>query len=431
MTGVDASVTLDDWLTRLERLHPQEIDLGLERVGEVATALGVRTPAARVITVAGTNGKGSVCQFLASALEATGRHVGLYTSPHLARFNERVRIDGVEAEDAALCAAFERVERARGDVSLTFFEFTTLAALDLFAAAGVDVIVLEVGLGGRLDATNVVDADVSVVTTVALDHAEWLGTDRDAIAREKAGVARAGRPLIIGETEPPAGLLAAAAEIGADCRRAGGDFLHHRTANGWTWGRGSMAPLELALPTLGNGYQLDNAATALAALDALDIDITDPAVARGIQQASIAGRFERHELPAADGMIELILDVAHNPAAAAGLSASLSGLPATRTLAVVGLYADKDIEGVIAALVPAIHAWFPATVPDPRGADGERVVTAIRSSGGVRVAMPETDPAAAFAAARATACAGDRIVVFGSFATVAPVRAMLLDKVED
>lgn len=428
MTGVNATATLDDWLTRLERLHPQEIDLGLERVGEVATALGVRTPAARVVTVAGTNGKGSVCQFLASALEATGRHVGLYTSPHLARFNERVRIDGVEADDAALCAAFERVERARGEVSLTFFEFTTLAALDLFAAANVDVIVLEVGLGGRLDATNVVDADAAVVTTVALDHAEWLGSDREAIAHEKAGVARAGRPLIIGETEPPAGLLAAAAEIGADCRRAGIDFHHHRVAHGWAWGRAGMVPVELALPALGSGYQLDNAAAALAALDALGVDVADRAIAQGLQQARIAGRFERRQLAATDGTIEVILDVAHNPAAAASLARSLEALPAGRTLAVAGLYADKDIEGVIAALAPVIDAWFPAAVPDPRGADGERVATAIRSAGGVQIAAPAANPVAAFAAARAAAAADERIVVLGSFATVGPVRAVLLDQ---
>lgn len=422
-----ANAILDDWLTWLERLHPQEIDLGLERVGEVATALGVRAPAARVITVAGTNGKGSVCQFVASSLEAAGHHVGLYTSPHLARFNERIRIDGIEANDASLLAAFERVERARADVSLTFFEFTTLAALDLFAAGGVDVIVLEVGLGGRLDATNVVDADVSVVTSVALDHAEWLGSDVDMIAREKAGIARAGRPLIIGEAEPPAGLLTAARESGADCRRAGIDFDQRRLADGWQWRTGAMAPLDLALPAMGDGYQLDNAATALAALDALGIDVTAPAVAEGLCQARIAGRFECHSLTTAHGSLEVILDVAHNPAAAASMARSISSLPRARTLAVVGLYADKDIQGVVAALAPVVDAWFPASVPEPRGTEGERVAAAIRGMTGTQVATAATDPVAAFVAARGAARAGERIVVLGSFATVGPVRAFLLD----
>jgi dihydrofolate synthase/folylpolyglutamate synthase len=423
----DANATLDEWLTRLERLHPQEIDLGLERVGEVAAALDVCTPDARVITVAGTNGKGSVCQFLASILEAAGHRVGLYTSPHLDRFNERIRIDGVEADDASLLAAFARVEHARGDVSLTFFEFTTLAALDLFAAAGVDFIVLEVGLGGRLDATNVIDADVAVVTSVALDHAEWLGSDVDAIAREKAGVARPGRPLIIGETQPTAGLLATAGEIGADCRRAGVDFEQRQYGDGWQWRRGAMAPVDLPLPALGGGYQLDNAATALAALDVLGIDVAAGVVAEGLSRTRIAGRFERHALTTGDSSLEVILDVAHNPAAAASLAQSIGSLNDARTLAVIGLYADKDIDGVVAALADVVDGWFPASLPEPRGALGERVAAAIRQVTRMPIETAAADPVAAFEAARATAGPGERIVVLGSFATVAPVRALLLE----
>ncbi|MEX1082488.1 MAG: bifunctional tetrahydrofolate synthase/dihydrofolate synthase [Halofilum sp. (in: g-proteobacteria)] len=416
---------LADWLEWLEGLHPQEIDLGLERVGHVAAALGVATPAARVVTVAGTNGKGSVCQLVAAMLGAAGHRVGLYTSPHLSRFNERIRVDGRDADDATLLAAFRRVEHARGATSLTFFEFTTLAALDVFAHARVDVIVLEVGLGGRLDATNVVDSDVAVVTSIGIDHAEWLGTDRAAIAREKAGIARADRPLIVGEAPPAPGLLEAADEVGARVRRVGHDFAYAADGEGWHWWQDAHAPVALPLPGAGGGYQLANAATAVAAVAALGLDPAAPGIAAGLREARVPGRFEILRSEAPGGTVEMVLDVAHNPAAASMLAQQLARPTGGRTLAVLGMYADKDIEAVVAELAPVVDAWFVASLPSPRGAAHERLSQAIGAIGGV-IEASGADPATAFLSARAAVRPGDRIVVAGSFATVGPVRALLL-----
>ncbi len=425
MNRIASSDRLEHWLDWLEGLHPQEIDLGLERVGRVAAALGVAAPAARVVTVAGTNGKGSVCHLVAAMLEAAGYRVGLYTSPHLARFNERVRVDGREVDDATLLNAFERVEQARGTISLTFFEFTTLAALTAFARAGVEIIEREVGLGGRLDATNVVDPDVAVVTSIALDHAEWLGTDRAAIAREKAGIARRDRPLIVGEAPPAPGLLEAAAEAGARVQRVGLEFDYADDDPGWRWWRSSHAPVALPRPGTGGGYQLTNAATALAAAAALDIDPASPAVAAGLSAARVPGRFEVLALEDPTQSVEVVLDVAHNPAAAAALASRLGRRRRGRTLAVVAMYADKDIDAVVAELAPVVDVWFPASLPVARGARGERL-TAAAEAVGAAIEPVTADPVAAFEAARAVATPGDRIVVAGSFATVGPVRAHLI-----
>lgn len=410
---------LAGWLARLERLHPSAVDLGLERVGRVAGAMGLERPAPRVVTVAGTNGKGSACAFLEAILAAHGLRAGVYTSPHLVDFRERIRIAGREADAGDIVAALERVEAARGETSLTYFEFTTLAALDLFRRAALDVAVLEVGLGGRLDATNVVDADVAVVTSVGLDHAEWLGHDRDSVAREKAGIARRGRPLVVGEAEPTAGLLAAAGEIGARALRAGTDFGWQPDSKGWSAWTGAWRGRALPPPALAGGYQRANAATALAAIDALGLALDTGAVERGLRAARIPGRFEVRP-----GTVEIVLDVAHNPDAAATLVRALAERPPPgRTHAVVAMYRDKDVAGVLAALRPAVDAWFLADLPAPRGATAAALATALGAA--TPAPVQAADPAAAFAAARAAARPGDRIVVAGSFGTVAAVAARL------
>lgn len=408
---------LADWLEWLERLHPRAIDLGLERVGRVARALGVDRPRVPVLTVAGTNGKGSVCAMLEAILAAEGVRVGVYTSPHLRRFNERVRIAGEHATDGALCEAFARVERARAETSLTAFEFATLAALDLFARAGVDCLVLEVGLGGRLDATNIVDPDVAIVTSVGLDHAEWLGSDLDAIAREKAGIARAGRPLVCGEAAPPAGLLEAAAALGARVVRPGAGFGFARAADGtWRWRSADAAWEALPPPALEGGYQVGNAATALAALVAAGYRPARDALAAGLRGARVPGRFEVRA-----GAVETVLDVAHNPAAAAMLGATLAARPCRgRTLAVLAMYADKDAAGVVATLSAVIDAWLVAGLPGPRGRPAGELERTV-SAAGATVVHAAAEPLAAYHRARALARPGDRIVVAGSFAAVAAI----------
>lgn len=408
---------LADWLRWLERLHPRAVDLGLERVATVARALGVDTPDVPVVTVGGTNGKGSVCAMLEAIMAADGARVGVYTSPHLFRFNERVRIAGEYASDGALCEAFERVERVRADISLTYFEFATLAALDLFARAGVQYLVLEVGLGGRLDATNIVDADVAIVTSIGLDHAEWLGSDIDTVAREKAGIARPGRPLVCGEAAPPRGLLEAAAAIDARVLRPGAGFDYARAQDGtWSWQGPDAAWRALPAPALEGGYQVANAATALAGLVAVGYRPSRDALEAGLRAARVPGRFEIRA-----GVVETVLDVAHNPAAAAALAATLAARPCRgRTLAVLAMYADKDAAGVVAALAPAVDAWLVAGLPGPRGrqaVDLERIVTAA----GATVAHSAPEPLSAYRRARALARPGDRIVVAGSFATVAAI----------
>lgn len=408
---------LADWLRWLERLHPRAVDLGLERVGTVARALGVDSPDVPVLTVAGTNGKGSVCAMLEAILAADGARVGVYTSPHLFRFNERVRIAGEHVTDDALCEAFARVDRARADTSLTYFEFTTLAALDLFARAGVDRLVLEVGLGGRLDATNIVDPDVAIVTSIGLDHAEWLGSDVDAIAREKAGIARPGRPLVCGEAPPPHGLLEAAAAIGARLLYPGNGFdFAPADGGGWSWQGPDAAWQGLPAPALEGGYQVGNAATAVAALVAAGYSPARGTLEAGLRAARVPGRFEIRP-----GAVETVLDVAHNPAAAAVLAATLAARPCGgRTLAVLAMYVDKDAAGVVAALAAAVDAWVVAGLPGPRGRQAgelERIVDAA----GATVAQRAPDPLAAYRRAQALARPGDRILVAGSFAAVAAI----------
>ena len=415
---VDSGLSLADWLARLEQLHPSTIELGLDRVRRVKEALGL-APAFPLIVVGGTNGKGSTCAFLEAILGAAGYKTGLYTSPHLLRYNERVRIAGAEASDAELVAAFEKIDAARGDTSLTYFEFGTLGAMLQFIDAGVDVAILEVGLGGRLDAVNVFDADAAIVTSVDLDHMDYLGDTRELIGFEKACIYRAGRPAVCADPAPPASLLAHARHIGADLRCVGQDFSAQRQKDHWIFrGRETRWPA-LPLPAMAGAYQLRNAAGALAALEAVRdrLPVGEAAIRQGLVAARVPGRFQR--IASAP---DVILDVAHNPEAARALAATLHEQPAAgRTLAVVGMLADKDAAGVFAALSGEIDAWWACTPESPRAQDATALAAILRRQVKGDTVSVQPDVNTALTEARGAAREGDRILVFGSFYTVAAV----------
>lgn len=415
---------LAEWLAYQERVNVHSIELGLDRVREVWQRMGAPVPAHRVITVGGTNGKGSTVALLEAMLTAAGLRVGAFTSPHLLDYNERVRIDGADAEDAALIASFERIEAARGAardgaIPLTYFEFGTLAALDLFARAGLDVAVLEVGLGGRLDAVNIIDADVAIITTVDLDHMDWLGPDRDSIGREKAGIARAGRPVIVGELEPPAGLLDALSAAGARVERAGLDFHAERHADGWRWQHRDGTAMELPDPVLAAPVQFANAAAAIAALHALWAD--DVTFARKDVFAAVSAGLHEVRVPARlqslGGDPVLIVDVGHNPQAARALAEWLDEQPPGRVHAVYGALADKDVAGVIGALGTRIDHWHLAGLDhaSPRGLAVDALAGILRQVLPQAAFDAHADVAAALAAAHAAAQPGERILAFGSF----------------
>jgi dihydrofolate synthase/folylpolyglutamate synthase len=412
--------TLEGWLGYIETLHATPVALGLERVGEVARRMSIDI-ACPVVTVAGTNGKGSTCAMLESMLRHAGYRTALYTSPHLTRFNERIRIGGTEADDDALVAAFDAVERARTSgavIALTYFEFSTLAALHLFASAPLDALVLEVGLGGRLDAVNVVDADVAIVTTIGIDHVDYLGTTRESIGREKAGIFRAGRQAICGDPDPPSTLVEHAAAIGAPLWRLGRDYTFAASGVQWRYHGPRGVRHALPLPALRGAHQLGNAATALAALDALrdSLPVSANAIRAGLVGVELAGRFQ--VLP---GRPAVVLDVAHNPHAARVLADTLGAMSYhPTTFGVFGMLADKDIDGVVAALRPRIDQWYIAPLPGPRGAAAARIAAALRNAGVDASAIHEFDDVEhAFAAARDAASETDRIAAFGSFLTVA------------
>lgn len=420
-----ASPSLAQWLARIEGLHPRTIDLGLVRVREVAQRLSLSLPCT-VITVGGTNGKGSTCAMLEAILLASGYRVGLYTSPHLVRFNERVRLDGLPVEDAALVEQFEAVEAARAGVSLTYFEFTTLAALRLFQQRAPDVVVLEVGLGGRLDAVNLVDADCAIVTSIDLDHAEYLGDTREQVGWEKAHIFRPGRPAICSDPMPPDSLVQYAESIGADLWLHGRDFNHSGDRQQWGYGGRRQRRSGMAYPALRGANQLQNAAGALAALEALRerLPVTQQAVREGLATVELPGRFQ--VLP---GVPVVILDVAHNPHAAAHLAVNLDAMGAFRaTFGVFGVMRDKDVDGIIAAIRHRIDHWLPVDLPGPRAAGAAWIAERLAAAGVAREGAKSSiechaSPAAALAAARSRAGGNDRIVVFGSFLTVADILA--------
>ena len=417
--------TLAGWLAYLETLHPKSIAMGLERVADVAARMSIRV-ASPVVTVAGTNGKGSTCALLESIYRQAGYRTGLYTSPHLTRFNERVRIGGVEMDDAALVSAFDAVEIVRRAPStptpLTYFEFTTLAALHLFTSERLDVLILEVGLGGRLDAVNLIDADVAVVTAIDVDHVDYLGPTREHIGAEKAGIFRSGRQAICGDFDPPHTLVAHAQAVGAPLWRIGLDFVYAEQGTQWRYEGPGGNRYGLPYPALRGRYQLGNAATALAATDALrePLPVAASAIRDGLVRVDLAGRFQ--VLP---GRPTIVLDVAHNPHAARALAETLSTMGYhPRTFAVFGMLADKDIEAVARALAPRVDAWYIAPLPGPRGASVARVEAALRAAGVTQQAIRGFDDVAhAFDAARADANDADRIAAFGSFLTVAAALA--------
>jgi dihydrofolate synthase / folylpolyglutamate synthase len=414
--------TLQEWLERLEALHPRLIDLGLDRVEAVRAALQLELEMPLII-VGGTNGKGSVCGLIEAVLRAAGYRTGLYTSPHLLRYNERVRIDGTEAADAALVAAFERIDRARGDISLTYFEFGTLAAALLFAEAGLDAAVLEVGLGGRLDAVNVFDADCAVLTSVDLDHMQYLGTTREAIGFEKAGIFRAGRAAVCAEPNPPASVLAQARDRNTVLLRIGMDFGYAEAHLQWRyWGpRGNRSGLPY--PALRGAHQLANAAAAICALEQLHdrLPIDMQALRTGLVSVTVPGRFQ--VLP---GRPAVVLDVAHNPHAARALARTLRAhAPHARTAAVFAMLADKDIGAVIDAVKEEVDAWYVASLGGSRGTQAEMLAALIAAHDPGKAVEPFESAREAYRAAAATATEDDRIVVFGSFLTVSDVLGML------
>ena len=409
---------LAEWLDYIERIHPKSIQLGLERVAKVRDVLG-RSSSAVFFTVAGTNGKGSTCAMLEAILLAAGYRVGLYTSPHLLRYNERVRLDGVPLSDARLCAAFETVERARGEITLTYFEFGTLAAWEIFAAQALDAVILEVGLGGRLDAVNTFDADCALLTSVDLDHTDYLGDTRERIGYEKAGIFRRNRPAIVSDPDPPRSVLDHAGAVGVDLWLIGRDFGYRKQGQQWMfWGRGVRRG-GLAPPALRGERQLANASAVLAALDALRarLPVGMQDIRNGFAHVELPARFQ--VLP---GRPTVVLDVAHNPQAAGVLAENLGGMGFyPETYAVFGMLRDKDIDGVCRALKDKISAWFVADLSLPRGAGARLLADALARAGAAGDVLCFRNPLEAYAAARKRANENDRIVVFGSFHTVADV----------
>ena len=416
------SRTFTDWLAYIENLHPQNIDMGLARVAQVQARMSSQLVCA-IITVGGTNGKGSTCTMLEAMLMAAGYRVGLYTSPHILVFNERARIDGAQASDDDLVRAFEAVEAARGGIQLTYFEFTTLALLHLFAQAQLDVVILEVGLGGRLDAVNILDADVAIVTNVGIDHVDYLGDTRELIGFEKAGIFRKGRAAVCGDVNPPQSLLQHAQDIGADLRLIGRDFRSEEQGGSWHWSGRTQERAALDYPTLRGANQIANASVALAALEVLHLrlPVGDEAVRTGLARATMPGRFQ--VLP---GKPVVILDVAHNPHAAEVLAANLACMAKdvnadAKTYAVFGAMRDKDIDGVIGCMKRHIDFWCVTDLPLPRAASAAEIAKKLAAAGSDLDISVKTFPTPAEALAGAFCLAGenDRIAVFGSFWTVA------------
>jgi dihydrofolate synthase/folylpolyglutamate synthase len=415
-TSSRSDFTLDRWLAWFETLHPKQIDFGLERLTTMLDRLGLRTPRAKVITVAGTNGKGSCVAMLESIYWHAGYRVGAFTSPHLWRFNERVRVDGADAADEELVEAFRSLDAALGDVTLSYFEASFVAALWLFARRDVDVMVLEVGMGGRLDATNTVDADCALIVSIDLDHREFLGDSREEIGREKAGIVRRGKPVIVADRAVPASVLTHAAAVGATAAVLGRDFDFRRDGRRWRRHDDPGTAPPLPLPAFGGDEQFANAAACAAVVRSLCADrpVTDEALARGLERAYLRGRFERHDV----GGVEWVFDVGHNPAAAAGLAAAVARLPApARTWVLFAAMRDKDLAGVVQPFVASATGWVVARASADRGATGAEL-EALLASLGAAAAVVAPSIAAACERLRALTAPGDRVIVYGSFHTV-------------
>lgn len=421
--SVEAPSNLAQWLEKIESSHPDEIDLGLARIAQVSRQMGLSDIADKVLTVAGTNGKGSTVCMASTILTAAGYRVGTYTSPHLVHYNERVRINGEPVSDEALCESFARVEQGRADVPLTYFEFGALCAFDLFSRSNLDVAVLEVGLGGRLDAVNLIDPDVAVLTTIALDHTDWLGETREEIGVEKAGIFRAGAPAVCGETDLPLTVINHAQALSADLMRRGEvyDFEKHADAQiegvqVWDW-HGTRAGKSVSLQNLPvPSLPLVNAATTLQALYQLGIDVSEQAIRDGLTKATLPGRYQRLSEP-----VSMLLDVAHNPEAAAYLADRLREERQTgRVFALLGMLSDKDSDEVLALMTPVIDEWAVCNLDTPRGIPAE-VLEAKLKGFGVTSSNAYNSAAEAMQALLNQVGSDDLLVVFGSFFTVGAV----------
>ncbi len=413
-------MNLENWLSHCENLHPQSIDLGLERVAQVADTMGLRFDCP-VITVAGTNGKGSTCAMLEAVYRQSGYKTGMYTSPHLVYFQERCRLQGQAVAAEELIKHFEKVEAARDDITLSYFEFTSLALFSCMAAASLDVVILEVGLGGRLDAVNVIDTDCAVITSIDLDHMELLGKDRESIGFEKAGIMRPHKPVVISDPSPPESVLSHASRLNADVWQVTKDVQFTGDTQQWTWRSRGRTYSGLAYPALRGANQMLNAAGVLAVMEALrqQLPVTAQAIRAGLSTVQWPGRFQI--LP---GQPAIVLDVAHNPHAASALAHNLDAMGFyPRTHAVIGAMADKDIAGLLKRLIPLVECWYFCDLPTPRAATAVQLHTAWQS-----LSPPSTSKASQFVGpqqalsqAMEAADPADRILVFGSFFTVGGV----------
>lgn len=422
MAASRKAFALDDWLAWFETLHPKKIDLTLDRVTAVLERLELKPPPYKVVTVAGTNGKGSCVAMLESIYWHAGYDVGSFTSPHLWRFNERIRVNGEDSPDDELVELFRVIDETLGSVTLSYFESSTVAALLQFARRKIDVAVLEVGMGGRLDSSNAVDADAALIVSIDLDHKEWLGEDREAIGREKAGIMRAERPAVVADRAVPRSVLEHAAAVGAQVRVAGRDYDFVRSGRSWRRASDGDGGPWFPIPEFGGDEQFGNAAACAAVVESLrnELPISDAALAAGIEHAYLRGRFERHDIAG----VEWVFDVAHNPAAAEILRASLARLPPRRTFVVFAAMRDKDLGGVLSLFAGFAEGWFVTQASPDRGATGDELREQLARVGGRNVTAC-VNVEAACAAASAAAQDGDRVVVFGSFHTVGAATAAL------
>jgi len=413
--------TLDDWLAWQTTLHAREIELGLDRISEVATRLNLLNCPFPVITVAGTNGKGSTVAMLSTILHHAGYKVGTYTSPHIIHYNERIRIGLRCVVDEQLCTSFEKINQARGDISLSFFEFATLTALDVFHNNKVDVAVLEVGLGGRLDATNIIDCDLAFVTSIGLDHTEWLGDNRESIGREKAGIFRADTPAISGDADPPASIKASADNVGAQLFQLDQDFRYQVAKTSWSFFTENYELHGLPLPNLSGAVQIQNAASVIMGLHCIrqQLPIHIDAVETGLREVTLEGRFQRIVKDC-----EIILDVAHNYDSAKILSENLMALPKPqKTIAVFAVLNDKDVDGIVSLVHEYIDDWYISQVNSPRRMELDQVEQSLMKQSSKPRVVRFDSVESAYAQAQLDAHEGDRIIVFGSIFTVSEVLA--------
>jgi len=406
---------LEGWLRWQETLHPTTIDLGLERVTEVYNALNPGAAKPLTITVAGTNGKGSCVAYLDSIYRAQGYRVGAYTSPHILKYNERIKIDGQPVSDDIICKAFERIESVRQNISLSYFEFGTLAALDIFWRSHLDIQLLEVGLGGRLDAVNIIDPDTALISSIGIDHVQWLGPDRESIGREKAGIMRANIPAIIAEPAPPDSLTRTAREKNAQAYFFGQDFSYTLDGGTWAWHGGDKQISGLPPPPLKGGHQLRNAAAAILAIDkmAAHLPVSEQAIRTGLQKTQLQGRFQ---LLKTRGKAPLLMDVGHNPEAVATIAAHLQAdYPGKHIVALFSMMKDKDIAGVLTIMRPLVRHWHYVPIANPRAPSLATMQEIFLQSGIVNVSFGHQGFKDALDAARSQTQADDLILVFGSF----------------